>query len=59
MPFSLGKRACIGQNLAIMELRVILANVVRFFNFEALRDVELELFVTLKPKDLLMTFTAR
>jgi cytochrome P450 len=49
MPFSIGKRSCIGQNLAIMELRVILANIVKHFDFELVEDIELDLFVTLKP----------
>ena len=53
IPFSIGKRNCIGQNLALMELRVILANVVRNFDMELVGgDPELDYFVTLKPVDL-------
>ena len=32
-PFSTGPRACIGRNLAYIEMRLILANVVREFDF--------------------------
>lgn len=60
IPFSLGKRSCIGQNLALMEIRVIIANLVRQFDFELVGgEIELDLFVTLKPIDLRMKFTSR
>jgi cytochrome P450 len=59
LPFSCGKRSCIGQNLAQMELRVIVANLVRSFDFELLEEIEVDLFVTLKPIDLKMRFHSR
>lgn len=63
LPFSIGKRSCIGQNLALMEIRVIVANLVRYFDFELAmegkEDIELDLFVTLKPVDLKMKFHPR
>ncbi|XP_071495148.1 cholesterol 24-hydroxylase-like [Diadema antillarum] len=34
MPFSLGQRNCIGQNVAMIESRVILAKLLRHFTFE-------------------------
>jgi cytochrome P450 len=60
IPFSSGKRSCIGQNLALMEIRVIVANLVRYFHLE-LVDPELELdhFVTLKPVNLRLRFKPR
>lgn len=59
MPFSIGKRSCIGQNLAIMELRVILANIVKHFDFELVEDIDIEYFVTIKPAALRMKMTPR
>jgi hypothetical protein len=59
LPFSCGKRSCIGQNLALMELRVVVANLARSFDFELLEEIELDLFVTLKPIDLKMRFLSR
>ncbi|KAL8657033.1 MAG: hypothetical protein Q9226_002325 [Calogaya cf. arnoldii] len=41
IPFSVGPRACIGRNVAEMELTVIVATVVLGFEFE-LREEELE-----------------
>jgi cytochrome P450 len=63
LPFSAGKRSCIGQNLALMEIRVIVANLVRYFDIglvcEGEGDIELDLFVTLKPVELQMKFLSR
>lgn len=60
LPFSCGKRSCIGQNLALMEIRVIVANLVKYFNFELTKnDIEIDSFVTLKPVELEMKFTPR
>lgn len=60
MPFSLGKRGCIGQNMASMQLRIIAANFMRFFAFEATEtEVHFEHFLTIKPDNLLMRVTRR
>jgi cytochrome P450 len=48
-PFSLGKRNCIGQNLANLELKVVLAAVCRSFRFELASEVDHDYFLTLKP----------
>jgi cytochrome P450 len=56
VPFSLGIRSCIGQNLALLEMTLVLATLYYSYNFElvGLADekavVKEELFVTLKPK---------
>lgn len=41
-PFSTGPRACIGRNLAEMELRLIVATVFRNFDFKLEKGSELE-----------------
>lgn len=49
IPFSVGKRSCVGQNLALLELRVIISNIVRNFDIELVQEPELDLFITMKP----------
>jgi cytochrome P450 len=59
MPFSLGKRSCIGQNLAMLELRVILANIIRNFDFQLVGEPGFDLFVTYKLTDFYLKFFKR
>ena len=33
MPFSAGPRNCIGKNFALLEMKVVLANIIRKFDF--------------------------
>jgi cholesterol 24(S)-hydroxylase len=51
LPFALGRRNCIGQNLANFELKLILASLYRSFRFELQTVVENECFLTLQPKN--------
>lgn len=59
MPFSLGLRGCLGQNFAMMELRVFGANFLRFFDFELTEEPLMQCFVTMKPKNLKVKVTPR
>lgn len=60
MPFSIGKRSCIGQNLALMELKVIVANIVKNFSISLVEEPEFDHFITFKPKtSLLLKFSSR
>jgi cytochrome P450 len=53
MPFSVGKRNCIGQTLAMMELRVLAGNLLRYYDFELVGpEPNIDLFVTLKLDEL-------
>ena len=51
IPFSSGKRSCIGQNLALLELKLVLATLYHKYDFELASECEAELFITLKPKN--------
>ena len=64
MPFGAGLRQCIGQNLATtsMEMRIILATLLRYFTFELVSDsvnIESEWILVTKPKNVKMKFRSR
>ena len=48
-PFALGKRNCVGQNLAKLELKLVLATMLRSFRFELQSEVSKDYFLTIKP----------
>jgi cytochrome P450 len=54
LPFSLGIRNCIGQNLGTLEVKLILATLFRSFRFELQTAVEMDCHLALKPKDTLL-----
>jgi tryprostatin B 6-hydroxylase len=54
IPFSAGKRNCIGQNMAMLQLRVITAYFIRYFDFELIEEPAKEFFLTLKPTSMMM-----
>lgn len=58
-PFSLGKRACIGQTLALMELKLVLATLLYSYDFELVSEVTEMYYVTLKPENADMKVTRR
>ena len=59
IPFSVGKRACIGQNMAMFQLRIVSVFLLHHFDFELVGEPTFEFFVTLKPDELLMTVKER
>ena len=62
-PFSLGQRACIGQNMATLQIRLIAATILKHFSLALPDDLdnqpEFEYFLTLKTKRLLMKVSHR
>ena len=54
IPFSAGKRTCVGQNMAMLQLRVITAYFIRYFDFELIEEPGKEFFLTLKPTSMMM-----
>jgi cytochrome P450 len=48
-PFSSGKRNCVGQNLAMLELRMFIATLFRRFNFELVSKVSYDYYLVLRP----------
>lgn len=62
MPFSVGPRSCIGQELALAELRTILAHLVHRYFFEpadALSEPIEALTLTIQPNEVLLRFQKR
>jgi cytochrome P450 len=51
LPFALGRRNCIGQNLATFEMKLILATLFRSFRFELQTVVEIKCRLTLQPEN--------
>mmetsp|Transcript_23540 Transcript_23540/g.23741 ORF Transcript_23540/g.23741 Transcript_23540/m.23741 type:complete len:520 (+) Transcript_23540:145-1704(+) len=52
LSFSLGKRSCVGQNMAMLELKLVLATVFRLFEFERsdpTAPMSFTVFATAKP----------
>ena len=64
-PFSHGLRSCIGMNLALLETRLMILQLVRHFSFELADDsmrnetVALENRFTMRPKDGLPVWITR
>jgi cytochrome P450 len=54
MPFSVGRRNCIGQNLANVELVMIAAYMLRYYDFKLVSEPKQELFLSFKAKEVLM-----
>ena len=53
-PYSMGKRSCVGQNLAVLEIKLILASVLRSFRFQLVSQPGMDYFFALKPTNVHM-----
>lgn len=49
MPFSLGRRNCVGQAVANAELRLVIAALCRQYEFSVVNDMTPDYYLTLKP----------
>jgi cytochrome P450 len=52
IPFGAGPRTCIGNHFALMEMQILLASIIRDFDFAVPEDYKLDLqpLITLRPK---------
>jgi len=50
IPFGGGSRSCIGNNFAILELKVIISTLLRKFSFETKEQIKFTRAMTLKPR---------
>ena len=53
MPFSLGPRNCVGQNLAMFEIKLVLVNLLRKFKLtiDSSHEITKDFFLTLRPRN--------
>jgi cytochrome P450 len=59
MPFALGHRNCIGQNMAMVQLRLLSANFFKFYEFSLVDEVSFEIALLMKPEQLKMRVRRR
>jgi cytochrome P450 len=50
LPFGGGKRICIGNQFALMESQIVLSTIAPEINLTALREVQPEALLTIRPK---------
>ena len=58
-PFSIGKRACVGQTLALLELKLVLATLFYSYDFQCITDISEMYYITLKPQNASFKVTKR
>jgi cytochrome P450 len=62
MPFAEGHRNCIGQNMAMIQLKILIANLFRYYEFELVdedKEIELEMTLLMKIERLMMRVKRR
>lgn len=59
MPFALGTRNCIGQNLAKVEMATIAAYLLRFYSFELVSKPVYQIFLSMKATNVSMKVQTR
>ena len=58
-PFSSGKRSCVGQNLAQLELKLFVSSFFYLYDFELVSEITELYHVTLKPQNAHFKVTRR
>ena len=51
LPFSTGRRGCVGQTLAILEMKLVIATLFSSYDFKLISEIEEVYFLTLKPQN--------
>jgi cytochrome P450 len=59
LPFSVGKRSCLGQSLALSEMHSILSRLLVQYEFSVVQEGTTGYFITLKPEGVLLKATRR
>jgi cytochrome P450 len=59
IPFSIGKRSCLGMNMAMFQLKVVAVYFLYHYDIELVSEPTFELFITFKPDQLMMKLTER
>jgi cytochrome P450 len=58
-PFSAGRRNCVGQNLAMLELKMVLATLLRRYDFLLHTEVVPKSVMTMKPTNAIFSVCRR
>ena len=59
IPFSTGRRACVGQSLALLELKLVLATLLHNYDFQLVSDIDDIYYLSLKPTNAHFNITRR
>ena len=59
IPFSTGRRACVGQTLALLELKLVLATLLHNYDFNLVSEIDDFYYLSLKPTNAHFNITRR
>ena len=59
IPFSTGRRACVGQTLALLELKLVLATLLLDYDFNLISEIDDFYYLSLKPTNAHFNITRR
>jgi len=59
MPFSIGRRSCLGQNMALFQLKIIIAHLLHHFDFELVGEPDMSFFVVIRLSNFMLKVKER